>query len=160
MLEDCGNCEIAPIPVRLRLGRGCQEQTMVIPLVGRLKTAPGKEGLLRRSCRGNLHAKQAWQHHSKKMENSGLCDLKTEKISRQKTASIVVYERLTGTFDDPGEWSQQQKPVTLTWDARRVLSRKFLFRGLLLLRCPAFTVNSRLRFSVLFFRLSQKLKNE
>ena len=52
---------------------------MVIPLVGRLNPASGKEGLLPECCWGNLYAKQTAQKLSKTTRtNIGLCHLRTQ----------------------------------------------------------------------------------
>lgn len=81
----------------------------------------------------------------------------------KKITSGIFYDHLSGTVDvlkvSRGCNQPAADPVTLSWDAGRDLSRKFLFRGLLLLCCPASTVNPRLNISVLFF-VYPKLKGK
>lgn len=140
---------------------------MVIPLVGRLNPASGKEGLLPECCRGNLYAKQTGQKTFQEdkskywlvwFENTADAPhhpttptplLFGGKWLLWSTVMIYLGQLMTPVSEGCG-WPAAD-PVTLSWDAGRDLSRKFLFRGLLLLCCPASTVNPRLNISVLFF---------
>ena len=127
---------------------------MIIPLVGWLNPASGKEGLLPECCPGNPYAKQTGLKLSKKTSaNIGLYNFKTEQISALfwlKMTSMIFYDHQSGSVITPVSEGFVQ-PVPLSWDARPDRSRKFLFRSLLLLCCPASTVTPRLNISVLFF---------
>lgn len=84
---------------------------MLIPFVGRLNPASGKEGLLPECCRGNLFAKQTAQKLSKKTRtNIGLSDFENRADVHFFPTENYFYNRLWSSISDC-EWPEWEKAV-------------------------------------------------